>query len=412
MNSLTFGLMSALRILFQSQAPKYRRLLFPRLVLHSEKVISLWHQTPMGFYQNQVNFAVCLATTGCGVSWCDHLDIDHSLVRSVFRFHVYYQVRRILDELQAPLPQDQVWSPFQNPYERRAYERICREFGVDPETDWSQKDSNSRGLGTVYQYNHGYQPKGSWNQSRMRFQPDSSLSANSSLWAREHVSYISQGPEVDEAWSSFILDNSQGFTAPGVERLNDVNPYLCLGDTGSPGPDTHKYSKLWHSLWCTKPVLGKCRGRHLVPCRHPVGHRVLPERPPACQLQGGLRLRHWPLHGAERHASPHRLHRWVQQRDHDRTSGTASWSLPDINSTPMPAPVETGETGLVEAPTPKHSVSVSQPTPIMAASAPPSNPPEQTRPPWGQAQDHKDEKMALVTTGITLGLVSLWFMRH
>ena len=81
----------------------------------SEKVISLWHQTPMGFYQNQVNFAVWHATTGCGVSWRDHLDIDRSLARSVFRFHIYYQVRQILDELQAPLPQDQVWSPFQNP---------------------------------------------------------------------------------------------------------------------------------------------------------------------------------------------------------------------------------------------------------------------------------------------------------
>ena len=58
----------------------------------------------------------------------------------------------------------------------------------------------------------------------MRFQPDSSLSANSSLWAREHVSYISQG---HEAWSSFILDNSQGFTAPGVERLNDsISAYV------------------------------------------------------------------------------------------------------------------------------------------------------------------------------------------
>ena len=47
----------------------------------SEKVISLWHRTPMGFYQNQVNFAVWLATTGCGVSWRDHLDIDRSLAR-------------------------------------------------------------------------------------------------------------------------------------------------------------------------------------------------------------------------------------------------------------------------------------------------------------------------------------------
>ena len=55
----------------------------------------------------------------------------------------------------------------------------------------------------------------------MRFQPDSSLSANSSLWSREHINYIAQGPEGDEAWSTFVLDKSQGFTSPRVERLND-----------------------------------------------------------------------------------------------------------------------------------------------------------------------------------------------
>ena len=188
---------------------------------NTENVINLWNANPMGFYQNQVNFAVWCSTTGSGVSWRDHLDIDQPLARALFRFHVYYQVRRILDELQAPLPQDRAWAPFQNPYDQRAYERICREFQVDPATDWRQKDSKSGGLGTVYQYNHGYQPKGSFNKRRMRFQPDRSLSASSSLWGREHIDYIAQGQEADEAWTGFVLDISQGFTAPGVERLND-----------------------------------------------------------------------------------------------------------------------------------------------------------------------------------------------
>ena len=183
--------------------------------------MGLWETDPMMFYQNLVNFAVWLATSGCGVSWCDHLDIDRPLSRSVFRFHTHYQVRRILAELQIPFPQDQACDPFQNPYDRRAYEQLCREFGVDPSTDWRQHDSESGGLGTVYQYNHGYQSKESWNRNRMRFQPNSSLSPMSSLWWREHVDYIAQGAEEDEAWSSFILDKSQGFTAPGVERLND-----------------------------------------------------------------------------------------------------------------------------------------------------------------------------------------------
>ena len=83
--------------------------------ISSEKILNRWHQSPMDFYQNQVNLAVWLATSGCGVSWRDHLDIDRPLARSVFRFHVLYQVRRILEELQAPLPQDRAWSPFQKP---------------------------------------------------------------------------------------------------------------------------------------------------------------------------------------------------------------------------------------------------------------------------------------------------------
>ena len=33
---------------------------------------------------------------------------------------------------------------------------------------------------------------------------------------------MAQGHEADEVWSSFILNKSQGFTAPGVERLNDT----------------------------------------------------------------------------------------------------------------------------------------------------------------------------------------------
>ena len=189
--------------------------------ISSETVMGLWQTDPMGFWQYQVNFAVWCSTMGCGVSWCDHLDIDRPLARAVFWFHMYYQVRRILDELRAPLPQDKAWAPLQNPYDRRAYERLCREFGVDPSTDWRLKDSKSGGLGTVYKYSHGYQPIGSCNRSLKRFQPDSSLSANSSLWSREHVNYITQGPEEDEAWSTFVLDKSQGFTSPGVEPLND-----------------------------------------------------------------------------------------------------------------------------------------------------------------------------------------------
>ena len=80
---------------------------------------------------------------------------------------------------------------------------------------------------------------------------------------------------------------------------------------------------------------------------------------------------------------------------------------PDTNSTPVPAPVETGETGLVvpqthDKPATAVTHSVAPPTPVPVASQ------QQTQ----KAQDHEDEKTALVAAGVVLGLVSLWLMRR
>ena len=112
---------------FQTQYPdvfgKYRP---PNVNL--DKIVQAWKSTPMQFWQNQVNFAIWCATAGCGVSAQDHLSAPDKLIRSLYLFHTYYQIRRILDEIQAPLPQDQVWDAFNNPYDRRAFERICNEL--------------------------------------------------------------------------------------------------------------------------------------------------------------------------------------------------------------------------------------------------------------------------------------------
>ena len=47
------------------------------------------------FYQNQLNFAVWCATTGCGVGMKQHLQHSDPFIRSLYRFHFYYQVFRI-----------------------------------------------------------------------------------------------------------------------------------------------------------------------------------------------------------------------------------------------------------------------------------------------------------------------------
>ena len=118
--------------------------------VESDALVRSWNYTPMRFWQNQLNFAVWCATTGCGVSYEDHLSGDiPGFAKSMFMFHVYYQIRRIIFELKAPLPTDQSWNAFDNSMDLNAYEKICAEFNVDKNTDWRQKLDDNGGLGII-----------------------------------------------------------------------------------------------------------------------------------------------------------------------------------------------------------------------------------------------------------------------
>ena len=106
-------------------------------LIKTDDLINTWSSAPMDWWQNQLNFAVWCATTGCDVSAQDHLSADvEPLMWSLYRFHVYFQMWRILAEMSAPLPQDEAWNPTSNPYDRWAYERIANEFGVSPNANW------------------------------------------------------------------------------------------------------------------------------------------------------------------------------------------------------------------------------------------------------------------------------------
>ena len=94
----------------------------------SVEIVDRLRSSPMRFWKNMVNFATWCATTGCGVCVEDHLNSEIPMMRSFYRFRVYYQICRILEEIQAPLPQDDAWDAFDAPH--RAYDRICSEFGI------------------------------------------------------------------------------------------------------------------------------------------------------------------------------------------------------------------------------------------------------------------------------------------
>ena len=86
----------------------------------------------MNLWQTQLNFAIFCASSACGF-----LNITYKIpmIRSVYRFHVYYHIRRILKRLQVALPYQNRFSQFDNPYSKEAFQDICSEYGVDSDSD-------------------------------------------------------------------------------------------------------------------------------------------------------------------------------------------------------------------------------------------------------------------------------------
>ena len=52
------------------------------------------------------------------------------MIRSVYRFHVYYYVRRILKKLQVPLPHETGFNMADDPYTESEFLKICKDYGV------------------------------------------------------------------------------------------------------------------------------------------------------------------------------------------------------------------------------------------------------------------------------------------
>ena len=86
-------------------------------------------------YRCQLNFAMFCVTSALGISW-QHLNHPNLLVRPVYRFHVYFHIRSILQELHISLPHEDGYSKVKNDYERSAYYSVCDQYGFDPNETW------------------------------------------------------------------------------------------------------------------------------------------------------------------------------------------------------------------------------------------------------------------------------------
>ena len=107
----------------------------------------------------------------------------------------------------ALVPQTPTFSS-RGPYNSRAYKRLSSEFWVSPDTDWRQKlDHGCQGLESWSTF---MTPCGAYRRAQTAqgpfFHPKD---------ASRHIC------DIPGAWTSFVLDRSEGFMQAGVERVND-----------------------------------------------------------------------------------------------------------------------------------------------------------------------------------------------
>ena len=157
-----------------------------------------WNKAPMRLGQTQLNFAVWCASSACGVSSAHLNYTKHPMIRSVYHFHVYYHVRRVLKRLQTPLPHQTSFNAADNPYAESEFLKICEDYGV-PNDPMRYRDKKF-----YWTYQHGV----SWT--------DDYIGRDSMTW--------------------WIIEKSVGFTDVGLLRISEsvrAYAYLILSSQAS-----------------------------------------------------------------------------------------------------------------------------------------------------------------------------------
>ena len=164
-----------------------------------------WDHYKFTTWQSQLNFVVFCASSACGVS-VEHLNAKEPMIRSIYRFHVYYHIRKILKILENPLPYENSFNQYNNPYNHEMFIGICSEYGVSNDlTKWRNQKYFS-----------------TW-QSR--------------AWetGKPGMSYINEN-----SFSRWIIEKSDGLTTLGLQKLYEsVRDYaylILISQTSTRGP--------------------------------------------------------------------------------------------------------------------------------------------------------------------------------
>ena len=163
-----------------------------------DKLWTNWNKTPMRLWQTQLNYMVFCALSACGVSSAHLNYTKHPMIRSVYHFHVYYHMRRILKKLQTPLSHKTCFNAPDNPYTESEFLKICEDYGV-PNDPMRYRDEK---------FYWTYQCGVHW--------PDDYL-----------------GPDSMTRW---IIEKSVGFTDVGLLRISEsvrAYAYLILSSQAS-----------------------------------------------------------------------------------------------------------------------------------------------------------------------------------
>ena len=164
-----------------------------------------WDHYKFTIWQSQLNFVVFCTSSACGIS-VEHLNAKEPMIRSIYRFHVYYHIRRILKILEIPLPYENSFNQYNNPYNHEKFIGICSEYGVSNDL---MKWRNQKYFST-------------W-QSR--------------AWetGKPGMSYINEN-----SFSRWIIEKSDGLTTLGLQKLSEsVRDYAYLiltSQTSTRGP--------------------------------------------------------------------------------------------------------------------------------------------------------------------------------
>ena len=164
-----------------------------------------WDHYKFTIWQSQLNFVVFCASSACGVS-VEHLNAKEPMIRSIYRFHVYYHIRRILKILEIPLPYENSFNQYNNPYNHEKFIGICSEYGVSNNlTKWRNQKYFSTWQSRAWETN------------------------------KPGMSYINEN-----SFSRWIIEKLEGLTTLGIQKLSEsVRDYAYLiltSQTSTRGP--------------------------------------------------------------------------------------------------------------------------------------------------------------------------------